>query len=887
MIHLQTRWLDYRIGEDGQNLSFTDRINGTELLRPSPCAILTDADRVEHPACSCSFENGVLAIRFEGGAEATVAVEERGEYLRFELLSLSDETVFRVAFVNIEIDGDHPAFAGTLMNMTINAKPEEYPGVSHILRCEAYPHVGVKGAAAAVFGAPHDALRGIMITVTEDIPAGELPINPYGGAYALDNLDCGSTRAYTILPEPITPEEAEEFARCMKMFGLTQVYLHPGYGMYAHGSFEPNPEVYGDLEGFRKLVDVFHRNGIQVCLQTYTFFIGHNSSHVTPVPHPDLGYVAEFTLAEDLSIDADAVPVLETTENVDPRAGYKVPGSAILWIDDELIHFDDAAKSAPYGFSGCERGFNKTVPAAHKKGARVRILLGYFMVLAPRKESPLFYQIARDMAKFYNDLDIDGFYLDAIDGVFILDGDDYAWYHSMLFLRELMAHLKKPPIFNCCYGPQYPATWYMRSSMGVLDAPTRGYRDFIDVHVDYCRQNANRRFLVPGMGWKNIYPGRLDIVQDMDAAVHEENAMGWQNKLWFPEDIEYLCVKGLALDACMSYHNRFRFYKQYPILLRYGEIMAKYDRARANNSFSPALCDKLSQPQAEFYMDLDGDKPVFYEQKTQRLHVDDQRPLAAAVNPYGAQAPFIRIEALYTAGDYDATDSTLLGWDKPVTLTENTDFVYPDRFDTDGRHALGVRICGDGSGAMVCLRIRNDYAKKLATNEFFIKLDFEGWRYYTFYEAQNCERPTDEWPRCELEYTVFSEVEHFYDAYSNGVSYHNLDRVEIRLSKPCNAVIEPLRIMKRRESVWEHPTLKLGEQVVTLPVTLKSGQFLELSPDGEGCVYDLGGHELQKFHVASSLTLESGANAVELTAANASYLARAAVTFRYTGSIVE
>ena len=286
MIHLQTRYLDYFIGENGQNLSFADRASGTELLRPSPCAILTDADRTEHPAVACAYADGVLSIRFDGGAEASVAVKECGDYLRFELLSLSDESVFRVAFVNIEIDGDHPAFAGALMNMTINAKPEEYPGISHILRCEAYPHVGVTGAAAAVIGSPLNVLRGIMRTVTEDIPAGELPINPYGGAYALDEVDHGANRAYTILPEPITPEEAEVFAQDMKKFGLTQVYLHPGYGMYAHGSFEPNPEVYGDIEGFRKLVEVFHRNGIQVCLQTYTFFIGHNSRHVTPVPHP-------------------------------------------------------------------------------------------------------------------------------------------------------------------------------------------------------------------------------------------------------------------------------------------------------------------------------------------------------------------------------------------------------------------------------------------------------------------------------------------------------------------------------------------------------------------------------------------------------------------------
>ena len=187
---------------------------------------------------------------------------------------------------------------------------------------------------------------------------------------------------------------------------------------------------------------------------------------------------------------------------------------------------------------------------------------------------------------------------------------------------------------------------------------------------------------------------------------------------------------------------------------------------------------------------------------------------------------------------------------------------------------------------MLCVRLRNDYAKKLATNEYFIKLDFEGWRYYTFYEAQNCERPTDEWPRCELEYTVFSEVEHFYDAYSNGVNYQNLDRVEIRLSNPCKAVIEPIRIMNRRVSIWEHPTLKLGDQYLKLPVTLKSGQFLELSPNGEGVVYDLGGHELQTFRVDTALTLDNGANEVELIADSTSEFARAAVTFRYTGSIL-
>ena len=882
MIHLQSRYLSYKIGEDGQNVSFSDPATGIDLLKPSPCAILTDGNRVEHPAVSCSFADGILTIGFEGGETAQVQVTAEEEYLKFTLLSLSDETAFRVAFVNVSINGDHPDFVAALMPMTINAKPEEYPGISRLLRCEAYPHVGVENAAGALIAAPKSELRRIMGVVTNDIPEDELPRNPYGGAFALDNTDKGSTRPYTILPEPITVEEAEEFACWMERFGLTQVNLHPGYGMYAHGSFEPNKEVYGDLDGFRKLVDTFHRHNIQVCLQAYTFFVGHNSSFVTPVPHKDLGYIAEFTLAEDLSIDANAVPVLETTENVDPLAGNKIPGSAILWIDDELIHFNDAAKTAPYGFSDCERGFNNTVPATHKKGAKVKILLGRFLVLAPKKESPLFFEVARKLAEFYNAIDADGFYLDAIDGIYILDGNEFAWYHSMLFLRELFKHLKKPAIFDCCYGPQYPSTWFLRSRMGVLDAPTRAYRDFIDVHIDYCRENANRKFLVPGMGWKNLMPGNVDMLLEMDVKSHIENTLGWQNKLWFPEDIEYLCVKGLAIDACMSYLHTFRQQTKAPILLRYGQIMAQYDRVRTQNTFPKELTDVLAQPQSEFHLEEENGKPVFYRQKTQRLHADVQRPTICAHNPYAAQKPFLRLEGLYTAGEYDSADAAVIGWDEPVTLSEEKVYHYNVRHNTEGRHALGVRICGDNSGAMLCIRIRNKMAGKLGANEFFIKLDFEGWRYYTFYEAQNGERPHEEWPRCELKYEVYDDVEVFYEAYTHVVNYETIDLVELRLSKPCQAVIEPLHLMKHRQSIWEQPTLTVNGQAVTLPITLKSGQFAEVNSDGEGTLYTLGGQELAHFRV-DPITLQAGDNAVTLSAASASELARAAVTFRYLG----
>lgn len=868
----------------GRILRFSRAGSDTDLLSAvlPPVARLTLTDGTEVFPEAVEFDGTFLTEMFPGGYSAKVEICVCAHYLLFTLREVSRTDFYSLAFLSVPVLSDPAAHCGCVAT-AINCKPGEYPGINRLLQLEAFPKTGCAGAAGAVCAASPDALRGILKEIVLDIPEGAMPVNPLGGPFALDDPGAGANRAYTILPEPLTPGEAAVFADRMLAFGLTQVNLHPGYGMYAHGSFEPNPDVYGDIEGFKKLVKVFHDRGIQVFVHSYTFFIGHNSRYVTPVPHPDLGTVAEFTLAEDLPVDAEAVSVLESTSSVDPHAGYKIPGSAILWIDDELIGFTDTGNrgfsGCTRGFSGCTRGFDGTHPSAHKAGAKVKILLGYFLVLAPRAESPLFYEIARNTAAFYNAIGADGFYLDAIDGVFILGGDDFAWYHSMLFLREMFAHLDHPAVFDCCYGPQYPSTWLLRSRMGVLDAPTRGYRDFIDVHTDYCRANANSRFLVPGMGWKNLYPGEPDITADLNSTGTENRGLiGWQSKLWTPEDVEYLCVKGLALDACLSYHNRFALADRHPILLRYGEIMAKYDALRKTHAFPDGMRAILAAPRSEFHL-VSDDPPRFVRRTSTREHFIDA-PVAFR-NPYGAQAPRIRIEALRTAGAYDAPDAEL--------LCEGADFsggetkivrTFPERRDTHGKTAPGAWVEGDGSGATLNIRIRNDFAMKSATSEHFVKLDFTGRRYFAFSESENCERPPEEWPRTELEYRVFTDVERFYDVYGNDVNFSCLDCVEFAVSRPCSAKVSPVVIMHDRMLALEQPCLRTEGCAVTFDTVLRSGTFLEYDPaDGSAAVYDLSGHVLCRPAVSGSLTLPAGTSDVVLEAGEHSgNQRRAAVT---------
>lgn len=895
-ISFKTNYFRYTITPGGKNKEFTDLSTGCNVVKDGYCGKLVDLERKEYYPSAVAYRAPFLDIIYSNGTKAVLAVAEHEAYLTFQLVSVSNDQFYSISIVDIEVDMDYglePSFAASCLSMTLATRMEEYPGQNTKLYAEAFPHIGLTGtlhsnhpAKAAVIGAPESRLRSIMKQVIRDIPDGELPKSETGGPYGSE-IELGKC-TYTIISSPVTMDNIDEVITAMKKFGIKQANLHQG-AMYRQGDFQVNEQAYpGGKEQFKAVIRRFHEEGMIVGLHSYTFFLAtaeSRSIYTTPVPHQDLDTLQEFKLGADLAEDTVEITVHETLGDMDLTTGFLSQNTLILWIGDELIRFKGVTKTAPFTFTECERGAFGTKAAAHQSGARVKHLKSYFGgYLAPKKHSELFYEIARNTAAFYNECEFDAFYLDAIDGVFILDGNEFSWYHAMAFINEMYKHLKRPTVFDCCYGPQYPSTWFTRTRFGALDSPHRAYNNFNDVHVEYNARTAERMYLVPQLGWRGLHPGG------------DESTIGWQDQLMTIEQLEYLCIKHLALDACQCYLGSVMNYKELPILERFSTMIRKYDKLRESTrlQLDAQTRKQLRESGAEFKLLSDQETDRLHRMKTTRYRAEsfeEGRNTFHAVNPYGEQKPFIRLEPLWTAEPYDSPEAqVLLDLDEEAPLELNRTYTFKEPLHTGGKRGIGVWICGDGRGETINIRLRSELWVGAGYADHFIKVDFTGWRYFSFYESQNGEMDPSDWPRAELEYKVYEDVKMFYASYTHAVDYSKIHYLDILTNGQgtYDLKMKPIVALPHRKQALVNPTVTLNGQSVTFRTVLKSGTYLECSAEGECKVYDLKGHVVDTPAVDGEIpAVQPGGNELTISSDEASpYMKRAAVTLRLLGERV-
>lgn len=892
MYTIKTKCFSYSFAPNGRNTAFIDNTTGENHIEENSfCSVLTDNEKKEHYPVSACLENNIITVEFDNDIEIKTKVCIYDEFITFTLDSVSSEDFHAVSFVNIDLNIDYTnysldmetgGFTGCLMGLTISTRMKEYPGRNSHLRAEGYPHIGLFSTQnseypvkAAVIGIADSKMRDTMKKVTNIIPDGEIPKSKLGGAYAYDVKD--ARRTYTTLMDI---NDTDKIIPNLKQLGITEIGVHQGPA-YKQGDFTINSELYpGGIEEFKKKIKIYHENGIRVNLHTYTFFLDHTCKYITPVPHKDLDHICELTLTKPLN-EEDTTVYVDSLDGVAKRYSYELVSSKYIQIGNELLSFNgvDEENNA---FINCERGAQGTNISSHSVGDRVCQLKEYFCCVAPKAGSDLFYTVARNTAEFFNECDFDGFYLDAIDGVFALEGNDYAWYHAMDFIREMFKHLKKDPTFGCCYNPQYTASWYVRSRYGAFDSASRAHRDFIDAHVDYNNRMGERMYLPPELGWFDLYNDR--------SMFH----YGWQAKLMPIEDVEYLCSKIVGSDCSMCY-RRFSVENlgKIPMLNRYSEIVRKYDRARHSRQITPQMRKELLKEGKEFSLIEDDGRFLFKEAETKQVKLENLKNDYNEFvfdNKFRKQTPFIRIEPLFSAANYDEDGIVLKEFNENLPI--KADELYTlEKIDSLGNNGLGVWVYGDGSGASLRLSLYNEFGGSPTSNtEFFIKCDFTGWKYFAFYECHNGDASHDEWERVEMVYKVFTDVKKFYSYYRDGVDYSSISflRLSLNTDKPTGIRLKTVKLLPYYKTVLENPTISINGSNLTFKCNLYPETRLEMSPDGKCEIIDFEGRVVEMPECIGELPkLEKGENKVELLSKeNLPFTERAEVTLRVVGDSI-
>lgn len=862
-IIFKTKYLKYEISESGENVYFGYDEDNKNYIIKSPVAFITNCDREVLNCTGAKYENDTLKLVFADKTTAEIEVFQKDNYLTFKLKKVSRENFLSITFVNINVKESENNCA-CLMAMTLSTHMKEHPGENSELVASAYPHIGLfktnksqNPSKAAVIACPKEKLSDIQKEALSEVPAGELPFSNMGGPYAENALpDAADT--YSIFFETVTEKNIDNVIDSLKKFSIKQIILHH-YGHYTQGDFRFDKNVYpGGMADFKKIIEIFHKNDIKVGLQTYSFFVVPKSGYVTPKPHKDLDIINEFTLKEDIDEGVLSLEVLESTEGVSAEEGFIYVNSPYLWIDDELIKFSFAKNGK---FELVERGALNTTISAHKKGTKVKQLKEYFLIPLAKAGSPLFYEIAKNTAEFYNESGADFFYLDALDGAFVLDGEDYVWYHAADFIREMFKYIKRDIIFDCCYNPQYTSSWFVRSRYGAVDESCIAHRRYFDAHLNYNKKTADKMGLTPELGWINLFPDYSET-QDL-----------WQCDIFAAEDLEYVCAKSYASNASIAFLESFHKLKNTERAEEYCEILKKYNDLRSEKSPGEATKEYLLQPENSATL-IDGELiKTKYESGILRYKNDS----LSLCNPFDDQRSEFMFQPLSAAGEYDDEDAVTLCRFNENEFLKNSEIRFEKPVDSKGNRGIGVWCYGDNSGAVLCIALRGFALSGQRNGEHYIKINFSGWKYFTFCENENESFSTDVVPRRELEYKNYYNLQKFYHHYRPNINYSAIDGVDIKIIGEAKVKLKDIRLLPHTEPLWINPEFVAGDSKLKVFTEVKRGEFLCF--DGEKCIVkDKMGKTLKIPEFEGSLILPEGKSEFKILNDNSEEQIRAKLT---------
>ncbi len=850
-------------------MAFIDRATGTNYLRTtnsSTCAYIRLKGK-EHSATSATMAEGRLTLRFgRSGLTAVIKTETHPSFITFSIESVKGGDIDALTFLNIPLTlkgTPDERFGACALSLNLFTRVDALPALQHELRASCEKKFGMIGAKAAIVGVP---MGKILPAIQEALSQeSELPVCKVAGPWAHEvAFNHGS---YLFNFGSLTETNVDNWIEMARSLGFTQIDNHGGGEFFRFGDMELNRKKWPDgWDTYQRIVERLHTAGIGSIFHTYAFFIDKRSKYVTPVPDARLDAFRTFTLAEPISADATEITVNESTEKMSTVTGFFEHNSIVLHIGDELVTFGGVSKKAPWRFTGVKRGAFGTKASGHASGAKARHLKECFGLFVPNVETSLFEEIAANHAEVVNKCGFDGIYLDAIDGSWILRGDEDNWYWANKFVIEIQKRLKKPVGMEMSSMAHH--FWQYRTRWQAWDYPQRGHQRFIDLHAE----GVNGGLLLPlHLGWwgfqsfnpPQIEPSYPDVMENLGAKL-----IGWD--------------AGISLTAGVDRETL----RNTPLFRRAAEILRTSEELRHANAFDEATKSKLRESGKVFALGKDATgKPQFHRIQSQSQTVALAEPWTLswrATNSFAVQPIKFRVEALMSAASLNETNSILLAnlaaenskqWKRSsatgvnFTLTSAKKSEPPfaqvaanvgkvarkgawlrleKRFEPTlnlkEHQALAVEIEGDGSGALLAIRIESpQHIAYGAVADRYVTLDFTGRRSFTLVETESTRWGDYVWNDGKGLYNVYRETINFGVVDSVSVWLQNLQP-----GHKTKCRIGAIRAVTMRAVTVKNPKLMVEGKAIEFPVELASGSWIECNGPDDCAIYGSKGEALGK-----------------------------------------
>jgi len=849
----ENRRAELAIDTHGRVVSLRSKASNRELLaHPQELVSAKLKDGRQITARKASFSNGGLTFEFPRGAGAAVlGVDVHKDHFTFTIRSLTLPDVAALTFFHLPVTTTK--YRGAMANMlsddtdAVCLRGYDLPvEMSTELRVWTTAEHGLTGWRAGLAVGPKKEMPVILRAMAAD--AG-VPTSKLGGPWSLG----AEANRGSYLFADLSRASVDDWIELARRGGFTHIHIHGWWHTLGHYDINTNHFPRG-LADMKEAVARIHAAGLKAGIHTLTACISTRDPWVASDANSNLIATVSYTLARAMSPTNTVIYVNEKPiAQHDVVFTYSGNGNAIR-IGSEIIQYGEVIREPPYAFAQCQRGAFKTRPAAHAVGERADYLQQRYMAFYPKPGSPLADELADRIAQVFNACKLDQIYFDGSEGMMSRYGIDFMRHAIFKRLRGDVL------VEASCHGAH---NWWFHSRLGAWDHPVWAAKRFHDRHIAAAAKYRDTDLLEPQMGW------------------WAPRGPSTQARGHFLDEMEYFAAKNLGLDSAMSIQGVNVTRQPLPFHIeKQLTVLGWYERLRLARYFDTQTIARVAVPGEEFRLRQDRDGLWKFTPVKMIAHrVTAPHDRWRIGNPFAEQPLSVRIEALYSAAPYDDPKRICLSGDTNLCLrAENksatrrgawakTALTFAPYRNIAGTGALGVWVKGDGKGALLNIQLASPREYMGGRSEHYVRLDFTGWRYF---ELLLRERDVDQmdnyqWPYSGSYHAPF---------YRTGVDLAHISELNIYLNElppgeTTEVVLRPIMTLPIQPAELKNPTLTVNGQALTFPVTLKSGDFLELEPTGDCAHYNDKGDPLASFHLASVPALRPGENTLALDRARA------------------
>ncbi len=841
-IFFENDYLKVSIAKKGGKVtSMINKMTGEEIFATSATPwftwMLNNSGATIQPT-TVALVDGQMVVTYKNGLKAALIIEAKEHHFEVILNSNLPASVQGIVTCNLAVNtpwalDDENAFGLSAMPMTTTLYSSYgVGGSSKAIRGTTYTYLGVPtlGAKIGFSFSRMTEHREHLKDVANAIDRSEGLSSTKGGPFALDTPD--QFTDYVILSSGLNPDNAVETAELAHKYSVEYIDMHQGGSTFIQADFnfvcarneqEKEKGTFITADVFKeRIADVLAENEVYLGLHTYSSLVATSAKNILTDPkwQRQISYISDYTLRGDLSKFRTNI---KTNEDA---SGFKYAESAAPWtgpytkyilIDEEIILVQQGTSS---GFLNVKRGQLGTTPAKHEDGAEIRQLLGHYGMFQPIPLSELFYKIAEDTARACSEGGFKMIYLDGFESFArdALSESRMRFYIYGEFARTIMANVDEDPLMEYSSGsPTY--LWAARGRGGATDCATRAYKNHKIAHIK-SQASFHNSFYTATNGWFNFDNDASSRYHDTTTRTLHRDDLDVMGSLSIAHDFSTVCqpFSIASFNAKTRLSDNFMYY-------------GLYTRLREGQYFAPEVKKAILAGKYEYkvFKQEDGSW-AFKEMKYYKHKVFDALSedfiTGKGTNPFDAQTPFIRIEQRFSTEGKAEDGVVIKEFDETKPVTSYVGKHTFSELNANGKTALKINVYGNGSSTdAILITLRGVVTSEAGRYDYFIPLNFQGWKEITLIEVNN-----DDYPGYSFSGIATGGIN--YETYRASVSFSRLTGVQVTTTGSCAGVmIDDLIAYTPADAPMKNPSVTIGGQTITFDAELHSGDFIEYYPE--------------------------------------------------------